>query len=136
MAATCGTGSADWFSTGTLHQPYEKVFDTTRELLEKSHRFRIETADRQSGEIVTQWKVTLSPHWREGKRDRVEVEILRDPGGTIQVRIRTPREFNDNGRNPMIEREADWTSEGGNNELSERIGLQLRMRLKGLKLDD
>lgn len=137
MAATCGVGPVDWYQTGTLNKPHDTVFNTAKELLEKDpkYSFKLEKCDPSSGVIHTHWKEQLSPHWREGKRIKVEVEILRAKD-SVNVRVRTFKEFNDNSRTPMSSKDADWTAEGGENDLSARIAWQLINRLKGHSLDD
>ncbi|GEM_PF-5703465 len=101
--------------------------------------WKLEAQNRDSGRIVTAWKTHMNPTWREGHRDRLEVEILAvsgTPDRRHRVRAKARREINDNSRLPQSEREAVWTYAGGNDDLRDQLLYLIKLKAKGPGLDD
>lgn len=126
---------AVWFSTPPFEKTREQVMEVMVTCLRESG-FEPEVRDAARGEIVSKWVVRLRPMWREGRQERVEMYLEQAAGGRFVVRTRTVREVNDNSRNPMVFSEADWIDGGGNDGISERITLMIKMRISGLRMDD
>ncbi|MBI2899289.1 MAG: hypothetical protein HYY17_03840 [Planctomycetes bacterium] len=123
-------------------QPYAKPFDevwrAVTATLEKKG-FRLHVQDKASGRIVTEWTVRLYPAWREGRRERLEIEILPVPSRPEprhKLRVRSTREVNDNEKSPMSEKDASWAYAGGNDEARDHILYLVQLRLKGAGFDD
>jgi hypothetical protein len=128
----------DWEEGPVLQKSFEEIWTISIATVE-SKGFKIQEQDPSAGTFETEWRTTLSPRWREGHRDRIELEIVPgDPQAKagFKIRVRVPREVNDNGRSPLSEKEAEWTSAGGNDAIRDEIGYLLKMKLKGLELGD
>jgi len=122
-----------WTESGIYSKSPEEARKACLETLEKKG-FKIAKQDEHT--LQTEWKVTLSPHYRQGNRDRLDLELLEAAPGKSQIRIRASRDVNDNPRTPMSEKDAEWISAGGNDALAEEIQMLLKLRLKGVGLDD
>ena len=135
MGLPISAESTVWFPTPPLAQPKTRILDTMVLCLKESG-FEPEQRDDALGGLTSKWRVMLRPQWREGRRERVEMKLEAAAGGRFVVRTRTVREINDSSRSPLIAAEADWVEGGGNDDVSERITLMLKMKLAGLNMND
>lgn len=135
-AAGCATmPPPQWHSTPPLAKPRDAIFRSMEEALQKEG-FEAEERDAAAGTIASRWRVILRPHWREGRRERVEMRLEPLESGGWIVRIRTVRELNDNSKDPMAPASASWIEGGGNDDLSRRIAFMLRMKVNGMGMDE
>ncbi len=134
--STCGTFGGEWIDTGSVHRSHEDVWTTCLSILRDKQGFQIEEQDRTAGRITTKWKTQLAPIFREGTRVKTEIEILPVEGGGYNIRVRCPHEVNNNSKNPMSLNDADWVPAGGEDNLAMRIKTLLRMKLRGIGLED
>ena len=134
--STCDMKEGLWIETGPVYRSAEDVWKTSLTLLQETQRFQIDLQSREEGLISTKWKTQFAPIFREGKRIRAELEIIKLEKGGYNIRIRCPYEINNNSRNPMSVKDADWVPAGGEEDLAIRIKTLLRMKLRGMRLDD
>ncbi len=136
LGSTCGIKESVWIETGPVHRPFETVWKTCLSLLKETQGYEIEIQSREKGRISTKWKTQMAPMFREGKRTRTELEIVETGGGGYSIRVRCPFEINNNSKNPMSVKNADWVPAGGQEDLAIRIKTLLKMKLRGMNLDD
>lgn len=141
--AACGVPVApeggEWAESEEYAKPPEEIWRVCVETLErKGWKFKIQ--DEKSWRLHTEWKVRLGRQWREGRRDMLEVEIvsvvLKSGEKKHKVRARGVKEVNDNANAPGSEKEAVWVYGGGDDGLRDEFLFLLRMKVKGLGLDD
>ena len=142
LTSGCGiplsSEGGDWQDSPPFKKSFDEVWNATLAVVE-SKGLHLQVQDKVSGRILTEWKVHLDPRWREGNRERVEAEILPVTGQAekrFRVRLRVPRDTNDDAKNPMSEKEAAWVSSGGNDETRDELLYRIQMKLKGPGLDD
>jgi hypothetical protein len=101
------TSSSDWLETGPVRRSKEDVAQTARDCLLRAG-YPLPPFDPAATEIETDWITHLAPQWRDGFRTRVDVELVPLSEGAINVRIKSYREINDEGKWPMIAEKATW----------------------------
>lgn len=134
--SACATFEGEWLETGPVRRSHEEAWTTCIGILRDRQGFKIGEQSRSKGRISTHWKTQLAPMYREGTRVRAELEILPLEEGGYNIRVRCPFEINNNSWNPMSRKDADWVSAGGDENLAIRIRTLLRMKLRGMTLDD
>jgi hypothetical protein len=132
-----GTSASEWYDLPPVSRPAEDVVRLAREILARQG-YRALPGKPGSGYVETDWDTQLSSHWREGYRTKVEVEVEATADGRSVTRVRSHREVNENGRNPLSASDAVW----GNGSLDEkhkpklgepaiRVRQLLKMKLEG-----
>jgi hypothetical protein len=109
VEVTVADGVGKWHEIPTVKLPLDQISRIVHERV-ASIGYAIPKDDPKSGRIDSDWIVTLSPRWREGYRTRIEIAIAPLDTGGASVRIRSRREFNDNGLAPMDLAKAQWVS--------------------------
>lgn len=135
------TSVCAWQETGRLRKPIEEIRKATREIVTRQG-YTIAEADPEAWRFETEWKVELSPHWRDGHRSKIEVEFLAFPDGGYNVRIRSYREYNDNSKQPMMLDKAVWMGASIHEkhepligEPTIRVRQMLKLKMIGLQND-
>lgn len=124
-----------WTESRGYAKPFDEVWSALTETLEKKG-FKAQSANKVARTVETEWKVVVAPTYRRGHRDKLDVEIREPSPGKFSVRIRPTREINDNPRNPMSEKDAEWVAAGGDDPMAEEIQMLLKLKLAGSGLDD
>ena len=137
LLSACGVTPGGWQILPTVSRPVDSVLQDAREVVTREG-FSIDSEAPSEGgvRLMTGWKTQLSPHWRQGKRRRVEVFVQEaETGGTV-TKVRTYLEINETHKNSTSPELASWSSEGGDEELAIRVIEMLRMRLLRPKMDE
>jgi len=124
--------TSPWYETGEVTKPREELVKTIRELVVRCG-YPDPDIDARTESFTTDWNVKLAPTWREGFRDRLEVEIVPLGRGAVTVRCRSWMEVNNNSVAPGDPKRAEWVGAGVTNRHSERInepGLKFHTMLK------
>ena len=125
-------GIGKWHEIPTVKLPLDQIARIVHERV-ASLGYAIPKDDPKNGTIDSDWIVTLSPRWREGYRTRIEVVIEPLDTGGADVRIRSRREFNDNGLAPMDIAKAQWVGASLDEKHSTRVdepAMKLHQMLK------
>ena len=101
------TSASKWYETGPVRKPKREVFDEATKAVRRQG-YAVSHPDADRSRIETDWLVLLSAHWRDGNQTKIEIDLLSDTAGGVNVRIRSLREINDNARNPLAAGEAEW----------------------------
>lgn len=125
-----GTACSDWYDIPPTSKPAAEVVRHAREIVTRQG-YRLVPAGPAT--VLSDWDVHLSSHWREGFRTRVEVEVEATPDGRSRARVRSYREVNENGRNPMVIEDAVWGNASLDEKQKNKMGepaLRIRQLLK------
>ena len=117
------TGGGDWHSVRDP-RPTAELMSICKDVLDREG-FGVAASDPAAGTIESRWRTVLAPHWREGVRDRFEIRIA---GGLVEWR--TQHCYNDEHQYTQSAERAAWVPDGGDESLSERFGVLLKMRLE------
>lgn len=129
LAAGC-TSTADPTEESTNFTYQHTGDEMWRQLrLEVLEGWRIESADKVSGEITTNWDVRLHSMSNFGRRHRLKITLegSDDEGYTVVAAQET--EKNTNQENPMAEAEADWESMPADGALANRFLFKFHRRM-------
>lgn len=132
VAAPLTGSTSDWYETGSVRKPRREIYDLVVSTA-KRQGFRVSARDPEFLWMETDWDVHLSTHWREGFRTKLEVELVPEDRGSVNVRVRSRREINDNAKNPVIEGQAMWIPAGMSEKQKARIpepAMRLHQSLK------
>jgi uncharacterized lipoprotein len=88
-------------------KPAAEVAQTAGEVVQKQH-YRISAYGVSDKGFDTEWNVQMSPHWREGNRTKIEVQVVPAEPRGVTVRVRSIREVNDEAHYPMSPEKAKW----------------------------
>lgn len=124
------TSAGSWLETEPVRRDAGDLSLLTRDL---AIRQGYKVSDFRPGEgFETEWDAHLSPHWRDGFRTKLEVIFQKRSDGALVVRVRSHREFNENGRQPMLLDKAEWmgaTIDEKQSQLINEPAMKLRMSL-------
>ena len=110
MATIMGESSSPWFEAGPSGLPAAEVAAITKEMILRQG-YRLPPSGPDATRFLSEWQVTLSPHWREGHRVRVEAEVFRtEERRGVFVRVRSQREVNNEAGKPTMAEHAQWMS--------------------------
>ena len=133
--------AGSWYRVGPVRRDLAELTTLTRNLVVRQG-FKIPRFNPRNGLIETDWKVQLSPHFREGNRTKIEVVFHPDPDGSTLIRIRSYREINENSEIPMNSNKVEWVGAsldekqaGRMNEPSMKLQQTLKLKLFGLRRD-
>jgi len=124
-----GTHGGSWHTIGPLAKSSEELLSVGREVLKKEG-FSVEIDDEPNRTLITKWRTRLNPHWRDGRRDKIEVRVEDVDGGLRVITLRSIREVNEESHLPMDPTKASWYSAGGDEELALRVELMIKMRIQ------
>ncbi len=122
VAAITG-GAGEWHAVRDP-RPTAELMAICTQLLDREG-FGVAASDPAAGTIESRWRVILAPIWRAGVRDRFEVRIAHG-----LVEWRTLHCYNDEHQFTQSADRASWVPDGGDERLSERFGILLKMRLE------
>jgi hypothetical protein len=130
--------TSPWYEIESVTKPREELVKTIRELVIRCG-YSDPGIDTRTESFTTNWNVQMSPKWREGFRDRLEVEIQPLGGGSYSIRSRSWMEVNNNSYTPSDPNKAEWVGAGVADRHADRISEQglkfhnmLKFRLFGL----
>jgi hypothetical protein len=136
LAACADVPSARWHASSPFDQERKKIMDVLEEVV-RARGFEIEMRDDAAGALTSRWKVRLAARWRDGFREMVEARVEPDPQGRESiVLLRVVREVNDNARRPLVEKDADWISWGGDDDLASAMLMIVKMKIEKKGLND
>jgi len=124
--------TSPWYETGEVTKSREELVKTIRELVIRCG-YPDPDIDARTESFFTEWNVQMAPKWREGFRDRLEVQIVPLGNGVVNVRCRSWMEVNNNGTTPSDPNKAEWVGAGVTNRHADRIpeqGLKFHTMLK------
>lgn len=124
-----GTHGGDWHTLGPVTRSSEALLSVGRDVLQKEG-FTLEIDDEPNRLLETKWKTRLNPHWRDGRRDKIELRVEDVDGGGRIIRLRSIKEVNEESHLPMDITKASWHSAGGDEELALRVEMMIKMRLQ------
>jgi hypothetical protein len=124
-----------WYPTPPLTQPRKQYMPAMISVTERAG-FTIETKDETLGTLMSQWRVSLRPQWRQGFRERVHMRIEETAKREPIINVQVEKERNENSSRPMAAEKAEWVSWGSNDPLSEKLAFDLRLKLDKPKFDD
>jgi hypothetical protein len=124
-----GTHGGAWHTIGPSAKESAELLSVGRSVLQKEG-FSIEIDDEPTRTIETKWRTRLNPHWREGRRDKIELRVEDIDGGGRVIRLRSIKEINEESHLPMDPTKATWLSAGGDEELALRVEMMVKMRLQ------
>ena len=134
---TAGT----WYTVGPVRRDLPELTTMTRDLILRQG-FKITRFKPDEKLIESEWKVQLSPRFREGFRTMLEVTFHPDTNGLTVIRIRSHRQVNDNSENPILGDRAIWIGASIDekqsrrmNEPSMKLSQILKLKLFGLRRD-
>ena len=133
MAAPITGGTSDWYYTGPVRKSRQEIYKTVVTTVRRQG-FQISSRDPDLSRLETDWDVHMSIHWRNGFRTMLEVELIPEAGGMVNVRMRAIRDINDNSSNPIIESRARWIPAGMSEKQNSRIPVPAMRLHQSLKL--
>ena len=135
------TSVGKWFQLGPVRRDLQELTTMTRDLCFRQG-YEIPDFDADRGYLITDWRVQLSAHFREGNRTRIEVHFHPNADGSTVIRIRSYREINENSSLPMSADQAEWVGASIDAKQSEymdepsiRLQQMLKLKLFGLQRD-
>lgn len=133
------TSAGKWHQVGPVRRDLEEIATLTRDLILRQD-FTIPDFKPTEGLIMTDWKVRLSPRFREGTRTKIEVNFHPESDGSTLIRLRSYREINENSELPMIADQADWVGASIDEKQSRymdepamKLQQMLKLKLFGLR---
>jgi hypothetical protein len=142
----CANLGYQLFGVGSQESPRWPGLDTHRlwETLQEAVNdyYDIRLADDEEMYLETEWKESLGPMYKSGKRFRVRAWVRMDeevPGPYVEITV--DREINTNLERPLSEAEADWSrdwDQGGRDPSREKrilwlIGIKLKKTMRPSK---
>jgi len=101
------SGTSAWYDTAPILKPAGEVAQTTRDIVLRQG-YKISVLGVSDDGFDTDWVVQMSPHWREGNRTKLEVQIVPGEVRGVIVRVRSIREVNDEAHYPLAPEKAKW----------------------------
>jgi hypothetical protein len=137
LVSCAGPGyGGPWHSISTRAKSTEEILTICRELL-TSDGFGVESADPAAGTMESKWKVQLSPHWYEGRRDKIEIRVAADETTGVRiVQFRAVRQVNEEHQKPQVLERASWGDSGGDEYVALRFDQMLKLRLARPGVED
>ena len=133
--------AGSWYTVGPVRRDLAEVSTLTRDLILR-HGFKIPEFNPRGTFIETEWKVQLSPRFREGIRTMLEVTFHSNAKGETLIRIRSHCEINDDSETPMLSNKAIWVGASIDekqsarmNEPAMKLKQVLKLKLFGLRRD-
>ena len=130
-----------WYTVGPVRRDLPELTTMTRDLILRQG-FKITRFKPREEVIETEWKVQLSPRFREGIRTKLEVNFQTDPNGLTLIQIRSHRQINDNSENPIMGDRTIWIGASIDEKQSRRMNEPamklkqiLKLKLFGLRRD-